>query len=140
MVIVSGVAIWLLEPDYLDLQTATTTDEFLGVLGGDQRRAMAAAIADMVFALAYAVLGVIAFGHVAHGVARGIGMALVVGAAVADEIENVMVLLAARAGSGVSVRTIDVMGTSGSVKWGLLTAAIVLLMALALQRRLDTRL
>lgn len=139
LVVVSGAAIWLLEPNYLDLQTASTPDEFLGVLGGGQRRAMAAAIADMVFALGYALLGVIAFQQVADGVARGIGMSLIIGAAVADEIENAMVLLAARDGGGASVSTIDVMGTAGSVKWGLLTAAIVLLMALALQRRLADR-
>ena len=137
--VVSGAAIWLLEPNYLDLQTASTPDEFLGILGGGQRRAMAAALADMVFALGYAVLGVMAFQHVADGVARGIGMGLIIGAAVADEIENAMVLLAARDGSDVSLSTIDVMGTAGSVKWGLLTAAVVLLMALALQRRLADR-
>ncbi|MGA8851838.1 MAG: hypothetical protein WB508_08970 [Aeromicrobium sp.] len=139
LAVVSGAAIWLLEPNYLDLQTSATPDEFLGVLGGGQRRAMAAAIADMVFALSYALLGVMAFGQVAYGVARGIGTGLIISAAAADEVENVMVLMAARDGSSVSVSTIDVMGTAGSVKWGLLTASVVLLMALALQHRLADR-
>ncbi len=139
LVVVAGAAIWLLEPDYLELQAASTTDEFLGVLGGDRRRAMAAATADVVFALGYALLGVIAYRHVAEGVARWIGTGLVIGAAVADEIENAMLLLAARDGSAVSLSTIDAMGAAGSVKWGLFSAAIVLLMALALQRRLEAR-
>ena len=94
LVVVAGAAIWLLEPNYLDLQAASTTDEFLGVIGGDRRRAMAAATADVVFALGYALLGVIAYRHVVEGVARWIGTGLVIGAAVADETTTAIVVSA----------------------------------------------
>lgn len=139
LVVVAGVAIVLLEPNYLDLQAASTTDEFLGILGDGQRRAMAAAVVDVAFALGYGLLGVIAFQHVAVGVLRGIGIGLTLGAVVADELENALVLLAAQQRSAVSSSTIDSMGTAGSVKWGLVSAAIVLLLALAMQAGLDRR-
>lgn len=139
LVVVAGVTIWLLEPHYLDLQSASTPDEFLGVLGDGRRRAMAAAVVDVAFALGYGLLGVIAFQHVAFGVTRGIGIGLTIGAVVADELENVLVLVGAQQGSSVSVSVVDHIGTAGSIKWGLLTAAVVLLLALSMQTRFARR-
>ncbi len=139
VLVVSGAAIWLLEPNYLDLQAATTGDEFLGVLGDGRRRAAAAAVADVVFTAGYGLLGVLAFQHVALGVTRGIGMALTIGAAAADEVENVLVLIALHQRGDVSASILGGIGAAGSTKWGLATAAVVLLMALTLQDRLARR-
>lgn len=139
LTVVAGVAILVLEPGYLDLQAATTPDEFLGVMGDGQSRVMAAAVADIVFALSYGLLGLIAFQHVAVGVLRGLGMGVTIAAATADVVENVFVFVAAQQQRDLGAGTIDAMGSAGSVKFALVSAAIIGLLALAAQRRLDDR-
>lgn len=136
--VVSLIGIWLLFPEYLDLQTAPSRDEFRGLVGDRTARATSAAVADLVFTLSYATLGVILYSYVATGFVRAIGTALVVGGAVADEVENVALILNLQRTTPTS-DGIDLMLTAGSVKWGLLSAAIILLLALAGQQWLDRR-
>lgn len=137
--ILSGAAIFVAFPDYVDLQSAPSPDEFLGVLGDATPRATAAAVMDLVFSLAYGMLGVLAFAWVASGVPRLIGTIAIVGAALADEVENAFVLLALRDGSDLKASTIDAMSTAGGIKWGLIVTAVVLFLALTGQRWLDER-
>ena len=129
----------VLFPDYVQLQSAPSPDEFRGILGDDDARAKAAAIADLVFAFAYPMLGVIAFAAVATGVPRMIGTLAIVGSGIADELENVMVLRNIGAGIDLKQSAIDQMLLAGSVKWGLLVTAIVLFMALTGHRWLESR-
>ncbi len=136
---VAGVAIFVLFPDYVTLQSAPSVDEFLGTLGDEKARASAAALMDLVFAAGYGTLGVIAYAAVTSGVPRALGTAASVGAALADEVENVYVLLNTRHGSSTTPAAIDAMTTAGAVKWGLVVTAVVLLLALAGQRWLDER-
>ena len=129
----------VLFPDYVPLQSSASPDEFLGFIGDDDARARAAAIADLVFAVAYPMLGIIAFAAVATGVPRVVGTLAIVGSGIADELENIMVLRNIGAGIDLKQSAIDQMLLAGSVKWGLLVTAIVLFLALAGQRWLESR-
>lgn len=135
----AAVIIWLLFPGYVDLQAAPSPDEFRGVLGGDAGRAIGAAAVDIVFACTYALLGWIAYAHVSAGVPRWIGTGAALGAAAADQIENVLVLMNIQDRSSVTQSALDQMATAGSVKWGLAFTAIVLWLALAGQYWLESR-
>jgi len=137
--VISGLAIAVIFPDYLSLQTATLVEDFRGALGDSDARASAAAIMDMVFSVSYATLGVVAYRAVTAGVPLLIGTLASIGAGLADEVENVMVLLNIRAGTDLKQSGVDAMLTAGSVKWGLVVTAIVLLLALAGQRWLEDR-
>ncbi len=137
--VISGAAIAVIFPDYLSLQTATLVEDFRGALGDSDARASSAAVMDMVFALSYATLGVIAYRAVTAGVPLLIGSLASVGAGLADEVENAMVLLNIRAGTDLKQSGVDAMLTAGSVKWGLVVTAVVLLLALTGQRWLEDR-
>ncbi|MEO6606806.1 MAG: hypothetical protein ABIN55_14480, partial [Aeromicrobium sp.] len=62
---VAGVGIFASYPDYNTLQMSKDANDFASILGDDESRALAANISDMVFALCYGVLGVIAFSKLA---------------------------------------------------------------------------
>lgn len=131
---VAGLAIFAFMPDYNTLQMSSGAKDFTSTLGDDEGRAVAANICDMVFALGYGVLGVVAFNKLATGKVALVGTLLSVGAALADEIENVLVFLNIQSDS-LSNGDVDLMGTFGSIKWVLIIAAIALLIVVAIRAR-----
>ncbi len=132
---VAGLGIFIAEPDYNTLQMSKDADDFRSVLGDQETRAMVANIFDLVFAACYGVLGVIAFHKLATGRTALIGSLLAVGAAVADEVENVMVMLNITGSDSLTNGAVDAMTTVGLVKWVLIIVAIVLLIALTVRAR-----
>ena len=131
---VAGLAIFVFEPDYNTLQMSSDAEDFRSVLGGDDTRALIANICDMIFALAYGVLGVVAFNRLTSGKVALLGSVLAIGAALADEIENVLVFLNIRSDSLTDGR-VDAMTTVGAIKWVLIVAALVWLAALVVRAR-----
>ena len=138
-VVALGLAILVIFPDYIDLQSSSLVEDFLGVLGDEKIRASAAAAADMAFAISYGLLGVVLYSYVSTGAARLIGTLAIIGAAAADEVENIMVLVNAQRGAETTQGAIDLMTTAGGIKWGLLLTAIILFLALAGHRWLEDR-
>ena len=99
-------------PDYNTLQMSSDAKDFASTLGDDEGRALTANICDMVFALSYGVLGVVAFNKLASGRVALLGTLLAVGASLADEIENVLVFLNIKSDS-LTNGDVDLMGTFG---------------------------
>ena len=131
---VAGVAIFAFYPDYNTLQMSKDAKDFTSTLGDDDGRALGANISDLIFALSYGVLGVIAFNKLATGNVALIGSLLAIGAALADEVENVLVLLNIRS-DALTDGNVDAMTTVGLVKWVLVIAAIALLIFVAIRAR-----
>lgn len=131
---IAGVAIFAFYPDYNTLQMSKDAKDFTSTLGDDEGRALAANISDLVFALSYGVLGVIAFNKLTTGKVALTGSLLAIGAALADEIENVLVLLNIKSDT-LTNGDVDVMTTVGLVKWVLVIAAIILLISVAVRAR-----
>ncbi len=131
---VAGIGIFIAEPDYNTLQMSKDANEFRTVLGDQDGRAIIANISDLIFAAGYGVLGVIAFRSLATGKVALIGSLLAVGAALADEIENVLVLLNITSDS-LTDGAVDAMTTFGAIKWVLIIAAIALLIIVAIRAR-----
>ena len=131
---VAGAAIFAFYPDYNTLQMSKDANDFTQVLGGDSGRATVANLSDMVFALAYGALGVVAFNGLASGTVALNGSMLAVGAALADEIENVLVLLNIHTDSLTNGK-VGAMTTVGLVKWMLVGAAIMMLIVVAVRAR-----
>ncbi len=132
---VAGLGIFVSEPDYNTLQMSKDADDFRSVLGDQDTRALVANVFDMVFAACYGVLGVIAFHRLAIGRTALIGSLFAAGAALADEIENVMVMLNITGSDSLSDGAVDAMTTVGLVKWVLVIVAIVLLLVVTLRAR-----
>lgn len=126
---VAGLSIFLFMPGYNTLQMSSDAKDFADTLGDDERRAIIANVCDMVFALSYGVLGVVAFKKLLPS-----AVALPVLASLADEVENVLVLLNIRSGSLTDGR-VDLMTTVGAAKWALVGISIVLLIVLATRAR-----
>ncbi len=131
---VAGVAIFAFYPDYNTLQMSKDAKDFTSTLGDDEGRALAANISDLVFALSYGVLGVIAFNRLATGRVALVGSLLAIGAALADEIENVLVLVNIRS-DALTDGDVGAMTSVGLVKWVLIIAAIALLIFVAVRAR-----
>ncbi|MEO6606031.1 MAG: hypothetical protein ABIN55_10495 [Aeromicrobium sp.] len=129
---VAGAAIFAFYPDYNTLQMSNDANDFASILGDDESRARAANLSDLVFALGYGVLGVIAFRRLATGKVALIGALLAAGGALADEIENVLVFLNLRSDSPTN-SDVDLMTTFGLIKWVLLIAAIALLIVVVIR-------
>ena len=141
------MSISLLEPDYTKLQTAADADAFVALL--DQPgRAIGAALADMVFALSYGVLGVIGLrvhgGETWYATAGGVAVAT---GAFFDEIENMFVIANIVARDTITDAWINAMQIPGTLKWiatpgFLLLFGLILVRAvqgLAIRRRARTR-
>ncbi|WP_332642303.1 hypothetical protein [Aeromicrobium sp.] len=131
---VAGLAIFAFMPDYNTLQMSSDARDFTSTLGDDEGRALIANVCDMVFALSYGVLGVVAFNKLASGGLALLGSLVAVGAALADEIENVLVFLNIKSDS-LTNGDVDLMGTFGLIKWVLIVASIVLLIVVAARAR-----
>lgn len=131
---VAGLAIFAFMPDYNTLQMSSDAKDFTTTLGDDDTRAVIANLCDMVFALAYGILGVVAFRKLASGGLALLGTLLAVGASLADEIENALVLVNITS-SSLTDGDVDLMGTFGLIKWVLITAGILLLVVVAVRAR-----
>lgn len=130
----AGLAIFAFMPDYNTLQMSSDAKDFNGTLGGNEGRAIAANISDMVFALSYGLLGIVAFDRLASGAVAVLGTLLAVGAALADEIENVLVFINIKSDS-LTNGDVDLMTTVGAIKWALAGAAILMLIVVAVRAR-----
>lgn len=131
---VAGLAIFAFMPDYNTLQMSSDAKDFTNTLGDDEGRALTANVCDMIFALSYGVLGVVAFNKLASGGIALLGTLLAIGASLADEIENVLVFLNITSDS-LTNGDVDLMGTFGAIKWALIGAAILLLIVVAVRAR-----
>jgi hypothetical protein len=131
---VAGLAIFVSEPDYNTLQMSSDAQDFNRVLGDNDTRALIANVCDMIFALSYGVLGVVAFNKLASGMVALIGSLIAVGGAVADEIENVLVFLNITSTSLTDGR-VDAMTTVGAIKWVLIVVALLSLAVLVVRAR-----
>lgn len=131
---VCGAAIYVVAPHYVDAQTAADTDAFrLAVGDPGPGRTSAAAILDMAFVVAYVVLAV---ALTRRHVATRVGAGLVALGAVADVVENSLVLVGVGQGDDVAESTVDAIGSFGAVKWaGVIVGALVMLVGLVLQPR-----
>ena len=128
---VAGLAIFAFYPDYNTLQMSSDAKDFTSTLGDDESRALTANICDMIFALSYGVLGVVAFRKLAMPGA----IALPIFASLADEVENVLVFLNIKSDALTDGR-VDAMTTVGSFKWVFIAATfIALLIALVRARK-----
>ena len=130
----AGPAIFVFEPDYNTLQMSSDAKDFNSVLGDNDTRALIANVCDMIFALSYGVLGVVAFNKLASGRTALIGSLIAAGGALADEIENVMVFLNIRSTSLTDGR-VDAMTTVGAIKWALIVVALLSLAVLVVRAR-----
>ena len=97
--VVAAIGIQVFFSDYNKLQTAASADSFRRLLGVHPRRAVAATLCDMVFALGYSTLGFIGFRAVGRSAASLFAIVMILFGGVVDEIENVVLLIknAARA-------------------------------------------
>ncbi len=139
VVVVAFFTIGVLKLDYNDLQTARDAATFREVLGDDRGRAIGATLADMVFAVGYGLLGLLVF-RTLDKAARGlIGAALIGGGAIADEIENVLVLRNIVAAETTTDGWIDAMRTVGTAKLTLLYLALGALAGFAVLRVVRNR-
>lgn len=131
-------AIAVLGPEYIDLQRATDADAFRELLPDDQRdRYMAAAVADVVFAAAYAF---VALSFVAPGsLLSRAGAWFAVSGAVFDEGENVFVLANVRKEEAITDSAVMVMRTLGEIKGVTLGIGVILLLMSAIERRRSRR-
>jgi hypothetical protein len=136
--IASAIAIMVLEPDYTKLQTAKDAADFQEVLD-HPKRAAAAAVADIVFAAGYGLLGVVGFR--AHG--RGARIATVGAIAIAagalfDMIENLFVIANVARHESLTDGWIDAMQVPGTLKWAG-SAGVLLLFGLMIVRAVQDR-
>ncbi len=131
---VAGLAIFAFMPDYNTMQMSSDAKDFASTLGDDEGRALIATVCDMIFALSYGVLGVVAFNKLASGGVAVLGTLLAVGASLADEIENVLVFTNIKSDS-LTNGDVDLMGTFGAIKWALISAGILLLIVVAVRAR-----
>lgn len=125
--VVAVVALGLLvalAPGYSAMQTAATADEFrLRIADVASGRIIAAALADVVFAAAYAVAAV--------GVVRRFRLpvwapVLIVAGAAFDELENVLLIRNVLGADSIGDSSIDWMTTFGVVKtWDIVAGLLV---------------
>lgn len=132
--VVALIGIQLFEPDYTKLQTADNADAFRIALGDDRGRAIGAALCDLVFAAGYGLLGVMAFRALATGRGALIGVSLIAGAAIADELENLCVLTNLALGDDRTNGWINVMRAFGYAKNGLLILSLLCLAVFGVAR------
>ncbi len=131
---VAGLAIFAFFPDYNTLQMSSDAKDFTATLGGDESRALTANVCDMIFALSYGLLGIVAFDRLASGAVAFGGTMLAVCASLADEIENVLVFINIKSDS-LTNADVDLMGTFGFIKWVLIGAALLMLIVVAVRAR-----
>ena len=121
------VLIVVLALHYNDAQTAGTASEFQEVVGDDGGRFAAAGVIDIGFAASYAALAWSVSRRSSGALARTGAVGVSIGA-VADIVENVLVLRNIDRGAGLDDAAVDLMRGAGGAKWGFVAAGTVLLL------------
>ena len=131
--VAAAVGINLFEPAYNSLQTAPSAAAFQHTLT-DHGRAIAATGCDIVFALGYGALGLIALRTLdtPRRLARPAAV-LIIASALCDELENIVLVRNIVAARTLTDGWITVMRGPGALKWIGLPIFFVLLVALALR-------
>ena len=131
--IVGAIAIGVLGPHHVDLQSAADADAFRSFARDDPGGHLAAAAVDIAFAVSYGLLGVVGLRRLG-GEARWvrIGQALVVVGAGSDVIENVFLLRNISTRDSLTDGWVDAMQVPGTLKW-VAAPGIVLLHVLAVR-------
>lgn len=131
----TGIAIGVVGPHHVDLQTAADADAFRS-FSTDAGRHVAAALIDVVFAAAYGLLGAVLFRRVGGTslVAR-LGTVSVLAGAAFDEIENAFLVRNLLARSSLTDGWVDAMQVPGTLKW-VATPGFLLLMGWLVVARL----
>jgi hypothetical protein len=134
VVIAALAGIRLLEPEYNALQTATDAADFRDALDYPGR-AIAAALCDVVFAVGYGLLGIVAF-RALGGRSRlaTAGVVAIVAGAAFDELENLLVIANIIRRETLTDSWIDAMRIAGVAKWVAILASLALLVALLIFR------
>ncbi len=123
-----AVVIFLLAPRYNDAQRAGDVAAFRAVIGaGAPWRFAVAALVDIGFAATYGLLGLTVGGR--GGRIRRIGGIAIALGAVADVVEDVLVLTNTIGRASLDETAVDVMRTFGHAKWLLAATGVVLLVA-----------
>jgi hypothetical protein len=137
--VVALVGIQLCFWEYNKLQTAADADAFRRTLGDDTARAIGAALCDMVFAVGYGLLGLIALRAVnAKGVIAVVGGVLVLASSLFDECENVFLIRNIASHTSIGNSDIDGMQVFGTLKWvgePVFAILLILLAVRAVRRR-----
>ncbi len=129
------VAIALLEPRYTDLQDAPSALRFVEGLD-HPARAVAAALADALFAVSYATVGVLGLQALGRGSPTAlVGLMTVAFGAAADLAESGYLIANVVGRDHLSNDDIVLMQVFGSVKWVALLGYFVLLVLLLLTAR-----
>jgi lysophospholipase L1-like esterase len=113
-------------PHYGDVQTAGDADAFRALLADGHGRYVAAAIVDLVFALAYG-LAALAF-SAPLWLSRAGGVLVALGA-LTDELENITLLRNISRRASVEDGAIETMRRFGTIKYGLILVGLTLLFA-----------
>ena len=131
--VVAGIAIMVTGPNHTDLQMADDADEFRALLG-EPGRHLAAALVDVVFAVAYGLLGVVGFRAVGGAsLAARLGATAIAAGAVFDEIENVFLVANILGRRTLTDGWVDAMQVPGTLKW-VATPGFLLLFAFVIVR------
>lgn len=130
-------AIWLLGPEYTQLQLADDAASFRRIVGDERGRYLMAGGADVAFAASY---GAIAIAIARAPLASRIGAWLVVAGAACDEAENSLLIANVVAGVKLSDRGVELMRTAGVAKYvAIATGVVVWFGAWVIERRRATR-
>ncbi len=129
-----SVAILLLAPRYTDAQVAGTAAVFRDAVADvGNGRTIAAALADMLFVVAYFTLALALSRN--NKVSR-VGLGVMTVAAGSDMVENTLVILGVAKGDRVTDGFVDAIRAVGAVKWtGVLVGGVVVLAGLFVDRR-----
>lgn len=132
-ILLLGSSILYLAPHYMDAQMARDADAFRAAVADDgANRVAAAAVLDVAFAASYALLGA-SFGRISQ--AAKVGAGLIGVAAVADIVENAIVLFAISEGERLDGRIVGVMQGFGAVKYaGILLGFVLICVGLVCSR------
>lgn len=131
-----ALLILIVAPDYLKLHGADDADAFRSVLADGHGRYIAAAIIDVLFALAYGLVALAFTTRSRVSVAGGIS---VVFGSIADELENFFVLRNIGREASLKDPAIDLMATSELIKWVFIGVGIVLIVTATLHIRRHRR-
>lgn len=122
-----------IEPDYGSLQVAATPEAFRAIVEEGTGRFVAAALVDVLFAVAYGLGG---FSLTIDRRTSVAGAVLIAAGALFDELENLTLLRNIGRADDLGQGAVDLMGRFGQVKYGLIAAGLaVLFLAWAWSKR-----
>lgn len=117
------VVIWLLGPEYTQLQLASDADHFRRIVDGDRGRYVGAGFADVAFAVSY---GLLALAIAGSSPASRAGAWLVLVGATFDEVENSLLIANVMAGTDLSDGRVELMRSAGIAKYAAIVGGVLL--------------